>query len=148
MSLHQSAPHEVVEKYELASLSIVENQIFTQPRPKRCATHCYIAWNIHYLQQFMKINPFLPPASRSNACISAATLVAAQCVKPAEAIGAKLEHLIVAANINSHGDMLNLSIVASIVLQNESTVDLFAAEIQIHKQPLDAADYILIGIHM
>ncbi|GKB64876.1 hypothetical protein Tco_0921062, partial [Tanacetum coccineum] len=34
------------------------------------------------------------------------------------------------------------------VLQNEATVDLFAAEIQIHKQPHDAADYILIGIEM
>ncbi|KAI3525704.1 hypothetical protein L1887_04714 [Cichorium endivia] len=37
--------------------------IFTHPRPKRCATHCYIARNIHYLQQFMKINPFWPPVS-------------------------------------------------------------------------------------
>ncbi|XP_071717458.1 protein TIME FOR COFFEE-like [Rutidosis leptorrhynchoides] len=37
--------------------------IFTQPRPKRCATHCYIARNIHYLQQFMKLNPFWPAAS-------------------------------------------------------------------------------------
>lgn len=37
--------------------------LFTQPRPKRCATHCYIARNIHYLQQFMKINPFWPAAS-------------------------------------------------------------------------------------
>ncbi|GJT06691.1 RNA-directed DNA polymerase, eukaryota [Tanacetum coccineum] len=76
-------------------------QIFTHPRPKGCAIHCYIAKNIHYLQQFMKINPFLPPASGSNACIS-------------EAIGAKLGHLIVAANVNSHDDILNLSTVASI----------------------------------
>nr|XP_043623570.1 protein TIME FOR COFFEE isoform X2 [Erigeron canadensis] len=37
--------------------------IFTHPRPKRCATHCYIARNIHYLQQFMKINTFWPPSS-------------------------------------------------------------------------------------
>ncbi|GKB67225.1 hypothetical protein Tco_0928637 [Tanacetum coccineum] len=88
-----------------------------------------------------------------------------KCVKPAEAIGAKLGHLIVAANVNSHDDILNLSTVASIgctvltrgmrlyaviisLLQNEATVDLFAAEIQIHKQPLNAADYILIGIEM
>ncbi|XP_076942070.1 protein TIME FOR COFFEE-like isoform X2 [Bidens hawaiensis] len=41
--------------------------LFTHPRPKRCATHCYIARNIHYLQQFMKINPFWPPASASAA---------------------------------------------------------------------------------
>ncbi|KAL4588342.1 hypothetical protein LXL04_001226 [Taraxacum kok-saghyz] len=39
--------------------------IFTHPRPKRCATHCYIARNIHYLQQFMKINPFWPPTAGS-----------------------------------------------------------------------------------
>ncbi|CAH9136644.1 unnamed protein product [Cuscuta epithymum] len=48
--------------------------VFTQPRPKRCATHCYIARNIHLLQQFMKMNPFWPPAPTpsslfgSNAC--------------------------------------------------------------------------------
>ncbi|XP_076958360.1 protein TIME FOR COFFEE-like isoform X2 [Bidens hawaiensis] len=41
--------------------------LFTHPRPKRCATHCYIARNIHYLQQIMKINPFWPPASASAA---------------------------------------------------------------------------------
>lgn len=39
--------------------------LFTHPRPKRCATHCYIARNISYLQQLMKINPFWPPASAS-----------------------------------------------------------------------------------
>lgn len=36
---------------------------FSQPRPKRCATHCYIARNIHYLQQFIKMNPFWPAAA-------------------------------------------------------------------------------------
>ncbi|KAI3712384.1 hypothetical protein L1987_70939 [Smallanthus sonchifolius] len=40
--------------------------LFTHPRPKRCATHCYIARNIHYIQQFMK-NPFWPAASGSAA---------------------------------------------------------------------------------
>ncbi|CAA2967309.1 Hypothetical predicted protein [Olea europaea subsp. europaea] len=34
--------------------------LFSQPRPKRCATHCYIAQNIHYLQQLAKMNPFWP----------------------------------------------------------------------------------------
>ncbi|KAL7144698.1 hypothetical protein ABFS83_07G029800 [Erythranthe nasuta] len=34
--------------------------LFSQPRPKRCATHCHIARNIHCLQQFMKMNPFWP----------------------------------------------------------------------------------------
>lgn len=37
--------------------------LFSQPRPKRCATHCYIARNIHCLQQFMKMHPFWPPAA-------------------------------------------------------------------------------------
>ncbi|KAG8370187.1 hypothetical protein BUALT_Bualt14G0091100 [Buddleja alternifolia] len=39
--------------------------LFTQPRPKRCATHCHIARNIHYLQQFMKMNPYWPAAPGS-----------------------------------------------------------------------------------
>ncbi|OVA05475.1 hypothetical protein BVC80_441g251 [Macleaya cordata] len=30
----------------------------SQPRPKRCATHCYIARNIYYHQQFTRMNPF------------------------------------------------------------------------------------------
>ncbi|XP_039066871.1 protein TIME FOR COFFEE-like isoform X2 [Hibiscus syriacus] len=38
---------------------------FNQPRPKRCATHCYIARNVHYHQQFMKMNPFWSAASGS-----------------------------------------------------------------------------------
>ncbi|KAE8668067.1 protein TIME FOR COFFEE-like isoform X2 [Hibiscus syriacus] len=33
--------------------------------PKRCATHCYIARNVHYHQQFMKMNPFWPAAPGS-----------------------------------------------------------------------------------
>ncbi|MFS7929976.1 putative protein time for coffee [Helianthus anomalus] len=41
--------------------------LFTNPRPKRCATHCYIARNIHCNQQFMKMNPFWPAASGSAA---------------------------------------------------------------------------------
>ncbi|XP_042065076.1 protein TIME FOR COFFEE-like isoform X2 [Salvia splendens] len=41
--------------------------LFSQPRPKRCATHCHIARNIHYLQQFMKMNPFWPgPAGSAS----------------------------------------------------------------------------------
>lgn len=42
---------------------------FSHPRPKRCATHFYIARNIHYLQQFMKMNPFWPPAAGSAASL-------------------------------------------------------------------------------
>eukprot|EP00257_Ricinus_communis_P015419 XP_015573332.1 protein TIME FOR COFFEE [Ricinus communis] len=39
--------------------------LFSQPRPKRCATHCYIARNIHYHQQFTRMNPFWPAAAGS-----------------------------------------------------------------------------------
>ncbi|WCJ23728.1 time for coffee [Euphorbia peplus] len=37
--------------------------LFNQPRPKRCATHCYIARNINCHQQFAKINPFWSAAA-------------------------------------------------------------------------------------
>lgn len=40
--------------------------MFTQPRPKRCETHCYIARNIHNMQQFMKINPFWPSTAAAG----------------------------------------------------------------------------------
>ncbi|GLU03531.1 hypothetical protein SLE2022_207240 [Rubroshorea leprosula] len=36
-----------------------------QPRPKRCATHHYIARNIHLHQQLAKTNPFWPATSGS-----------------------------------------------------------------------------------
>lgn len=39
--------------------------LFNQPRPKRCATHCYIARNIQSHQQFTKMNPFWPAAAGS-----------------------------------------------------------------------------------
>ncbi|MFQ6632466.1 hypothetical protein Gotur_009695 [Gossypium turneri] len=39
--------------------------LFSQPRPKRCATHCYIARNIHNHQQIMKMNAFWPAAPGS-----------------------------------------------------------------------------------
>ncbi|XP_008802672.2 protein TIME FOR COFFEE-like isoform X2 [Phoenix dactylifera] len=34
-----------------------------QPRPKRCATHCYIAQNIDYHQKISRMNPFWPAAA-------------------------------------------------------------------------------------
>ncbi|KAJ7954900.1 Protein TIME FOR COFFEE [Quillaja saponaria] len=37
--------------------------LFNQPRPKRCATHCYIARNICYIQQIARMNPFWPTAA-------------------------------------------------------------------------------------
>ncbi|KAJ4887118.1 Protein TIME FOR COFFEE [Raphanus sativus] len=40
--------------------------LFNQPRPKRCATHCYIARNIQSHQQFTKMNPFWPAAPGSS----------------------------------------------------------------------------------
>ncbi|CAH8310143.1 unnamed protein product [Eruca vesicaria subsp. sativa] len=45
--------------------------LFNQPRPKRCATHCYIARNIQSHQQFTKMNPFWPgsaPLYGTKAC--------------------------------------------------------------------------------
>ncbi|CAN8258471.1 unnamed protein product [Cochlearia groenlandica] len=39
--------------------------LFNQPRPKRCATHCYIARNIQSHQQLTKMNPFWPAAAGS-----------------------------------------------------------------------------------
>lgn len=39
--------------------------LFSQPRPKRCATHCYIARNILYDQRLARINPFWPAAAGS-----------------------------------------------------------------------------------
>ncbi|CAE6195498.1 unnamed protein product [Arabidopsis arenosa] len=39
--------------------------LFNQPRPKRCATHWYIARNINYHQQLTKMNSFWPAAAGS-----------------------------------------------------------------------------------
>nr|CAD1821769.1 unnamed protein product [Ananas comosus var. bracteatus] len=41
--------------------------ISPEPRPKRCATHCYIAKSIHYQQQLAKMNPFWPAAAGTAA---------------------------------------------------------------------------------
>ncbi|KAF7837274.1 protein TIME FOR COFFEE isoform X2 [Senna tora] len=39
--------------------------LFNQPRPKKCATHCYIARTISYHQQIVRMNPFWPAAAGS-----------------------------------------------------------------------------------
>ncbi|KAH1190961.1 Protein TIME FOR COFFEE [Glycine max] len=39
--------------------------LFNQPRPKRCATHCYIARNILCHQQIARMNSFWPAAAGS-----------------------------------------------------------------------------------
>ncbi|CAJ2630266.1 unnamed protein product [Trifolium pratense] len=41
--------------------------LFNQPRPKKCATHCYIARNILYNQQIARMNPFWPAAAAGSA---------------------------------------------------------------------------------
>ncbi|XVF32572.1 hypothetical protein REPUB_Repub17cG0093800 [Reevesia pubescens] len=41
--------------------------LLSQPRPKRCAMHHYIARNIHLHQQFTKMNHFLPAAVPGSA---------------------------------------------------------------------------------
>ncbi|KAI4373959.1 hypothetical protein MLD38_012016 [Melastoma candidum] len=40
--------------------------LFSQPRPKRCVTHCYVARNISYHQQMARI-PFWPAAAAAAA---------------------------------------------------------------------------------
>nr|GFC82536.1 FORKED 1 [Tanacetum cinerariifolium] len=44
---------------------------------------------------------------------SAATLVEAQYVKAAEAMGAECKHLIVAVNVKSHGDIITVTAAAA-----------------------------------
>lgn len=41
--------------------------LFSQPRPKRCATHCYIARTISYHQQITRMNSFWPAAAAGSA---------------------------------------------------------------------------------
>ncbi|KAJ0264721.1 Protein TIME FOR COFFEE [Hirschfeldia incana] len=59
-------PTQGVVPTDTSSLSSAAMQpthlLFNQPRPKRCATHCYIARNIQSHQQFTKMNPFWPAA--------------------------------------------------------------------------------------
>ncbi|KAF7837258.1 protein TIME FOR COFFEE isoform X2 [Senna tora] len=43
--------------------------LFNQPRPKRCATHCYIARTISYNQQIARMNPFWPAAAAGSASL-------------------------------------------------------------------------------
>jgi hypothetical protein len=64
------APTQGVVPTDTSSLSAAAMQppphlLFNQPRPKRCATHCYIARNIQSHQQFTKMNPFWPAAAGS-----------------------------------------------------------------------------------
>lgn len=50
----------------VASTAIQPPQLLlSPPRPKRCATHCYIARNISFHQQFTRMNPFWPAAAGS-----------------------------------------------------------------------------------
>ncbi|KAL9269529.1 TIME FOR COFFEE-like protein [Drosera capensis] len=48
--------------------------LFSQPRPKRCATHCYVAKNIQCHQQFLKMNSFWPAAAAAAAAAGSAPL--------------------------------------------------------------------------
>ncbi|CAK8573732.1 unnamed protein product [Lathyrus sativus] len=43
--------------------------LFNQPRPKKCATHCYIARNILYNQQIARMTPFWPAAAAGSASL-------------------------------------------------------------------------------
>lgn len=41
--------------------------VFSPPKPKRCATHCYIARSVSLHQQMMKMNPYWPAAAAGTA---------------------------------------------------------------------------------
>ncbi|MED6217159.1 hypothetical protein PIB30_015057 [Stylosanthes scabra] len=62
--------------------------LFNQPRPKRCATHCYIARTIMYHQQIARMNPFWPAAAGS-----------------ASLYGAKPGHLNMVPSADLHGNV-------------------------------------------
>ncbi|KAI3975771.1 hypothetical protein MKX01_023197, partial [Papaver californicum] len=54
------------------ALNVVQLPHFppAQPRPKRCATHCYIARNIYYHQQFTRMNqPYWPAGTAASASV-------------------------------------------------------------------------------
>jgi len=55
-------------------------QHFLQPqlRPKRCATHCYIAQNISYNQQLARMTPFWSSSAAAAAAAGAAPLYGAK----------------------------------------------------------------------
>ncbi|KAG0455578.1 hypothetical protein HPP92_024870 [Vanilla planifolia] len=41
-----------------SSSKIMQSFLTSQLRPKRCASHCYLAYTIHYHQQMTRLNPF------------------------------------------------------------------------------------------
>ena len=51
---------------EKTSFSQPQPYIFNQPRPKRCATHCYIARSISVHQQIARMNSFWPAAATAG----------------------------------------------------------------------------------
>lgn len=58
--------------------------LLNQPRPKRCATHWYIARSISCHQQFTRMNPFWPAAAGSAAALYGATPCNLNVVPPVE----------------------------------------------------------------
>ncbi|KAH0879882.1 hypothetical protein HID58_067276, partial [Brassica napus] len=58
-------PADTTSSLSSAAMQPPPHLLFNQPRPKRCATHCYIARNIQSHQQFIKMNPFWPAAAGS-----------------------------------------------------------------------------------
>lgn len=67
------------------------NLVFSEPRPKRCATHLYIALNISQHQKFARLNPFWPAAAAAAAAGSASLY------------GAKPGNLNIVASTELHG---------------------------------------------
>nr|DAD33641.1 TPA_asm: hypothetical protein HUJ06_012492 [Nelumbo nucifera] len=68
-SLGYMPPMQAVASMDGSSGSSMPSQpphfLLSQPRPKRCATHCYIARNIYCHQQFTRMNPFWTAAAGS-----------------------------------------------------------------------------------
>ncbi|KAJ6839565.1 protein TIME FOR COFFEE-like [Iris pallida] len=54
-----------------AAKTLQAPHFFPPQKPKRCATHCYIAQTIHYNQQIARMNPFWPPAAAAAAAAAA-----------------------------------------------------------------------------
>ncbi|KAF8016843.1 hypothetical protein BT93_H2149 [Corymbia citriodora subsp. variegata] len=74
--------------------------LFSQSRPKRCATHCYIARTINFHQQITRMNPFWPAAAAGSASLYGAKPCNLNVVPSPELHG----NLTSARNVNAHPD--------------------------------------------
>uniref|UniRef100_A0A7N0VLK1 Time for coffee n=1 Tax=Kalanchoe fedtschenkoi TaxID=63787 RepID=A0A7N0VLK1_KALFE len=80
-------PLQGVVSMDGSSAPIQPPQFVNQPRPKRCATHCYIAQNISYYQQFTRMSPFWSAAAGSATTLYGAKQCNLSVVPPLELHG-------------------------------------------------------------